>query len=120
MITIVGVFDRFAPAQSAKNALLVSGFSWTKVQLNPDHEVQARSHTDNPDPGDQSVGATMGNLVRGLFGVGVRSAHGDLYGAAVRHGDYVLMADTETEQERASAEDIMRRYQPVDLTVRQN
>jgi hypothetical protein len=61
----------------------------------------------------------MGNLVRGLFGVGVRSAHGELYGAAVRHGDYVLMADTNTELERANAEDIMRRYQPVDLKLRQ-
>jgi hypothetical protein len=38
----------------------------------------------------------------------------------VRHGDYVLMADTDTELERANAEDIMRRYQPVDLTLRKS
>ena len=120
MISIVGVFDKFAPAQSAKNALLVSGFSWTKVQLNPDHEIVPRAHTDNPDPGDQSLDTTMGNMVRGLFGVGTRSAHGELYGAAVRHGDYVLMADTDSEQERANAEDIMRRYQPVDLKIRES
>jgi hypothetical protein len=118
MITVVGVYDKFAPAQSAKNELLVAGFSWRQIQLNPDHEVVAREHTANPAPGDQSVGTTMGNLVRGLFGVGIRSAHGDLYGAAVRHGDYVLTADTDTELERANVEDIMRRYQPVDLTVR--
>jgi hypothetical protein len=120
MITVVGVYDSFAPAQSAKNELLVAGFSWRQVQLNPDHEVVGREHTATRDPGDQSVGATMGNLVRGLFGVGTRSAHGELFGAAVRHGDYVLMADTDTELERASAEDIMRRYQPVDLTVRKS
>jgi hypothetical protein len=118
MITVVGVYDKFAPAQSAKNELLVAGFSWRQIQLNPDHEVVAREHTANPAPGDQSVGTTMGNLVRGLFGVGIRSAHGDLYGAAVRHGDYVLTADADTELERANVEDIMRRYQPVDLTVR--
>jgi hypothetical protein len=118
MITIVGIYDRFAPAQSAKNALLVAGFSWRQVQLNPDHEVVARTHTDTPDPGDQSLDTTMGNFVRGLFGVGERGAHGELYGAAVRHGDYVLMADTDTELERANAEDIMRRYQPVDLRVK--
>ena len=116
MITIVGVFDRFGPAQSAKNELLVFGFSWRQVQLNPDHEVVPRERTAEPQPGDQSVQTTMGNLVRGLFGVGIRSAHGDLFGAAVRHGDYVLMADTDTEDQRAHAEDIMRRYQPVDLT----
>lgn len=119
MITVVGIYDKFAPAQSAKNALLVAGFSWRQVQLNPDHEVVAKAHTANPAPGDQSVGTTMGNLVRGLFGVGIRSAHGDLYGAAVQHGDYVLMADTSTELERANAEDIMRRYQPANLTLRE-
>lgn len=119
MITVVGIYDKFAPAQSAKNELLVAGFTWRQVQLNPDHEVQPKAHTATPQPGDQSVGTTVGNLVRGLFGVGVRSAHGDLFGASVRHGDYVLMADTDNELQRASAEDIMRRYQPVDLTLRE-
>jgi hypothetical protein len=118
MLTIVGIFDRFAPAQSAKNELLVAGFSWRQVQLNPDHEVAAPARTTNPQPGDQTVETTMGNLVRGLFGVGGRGAHGDLYGAAVRHGDYVLIADTDSEDQRAQAEDIMRRYQPVDLRRR--
>ena len=116
MKTIVGVFDRFDPAQAAKNELLVFGFSWRQVQLNPDHEVAPRTHVPNPQPGDQSVQTTMGNLVRGLFGVGIRSAHGDLFGAAVRHGDYVLMVDGDTEQQRAQAEEIMRRHQPVDLS----
>jgi hypothetical protein len=115
MISIVGVYDKFAPAQSAKNELLVAGFSWRQVQLNPDHEVAARTHTTNPQPGDQSMGTTMGNLVRGLFGVGVRSAHGDLYGASVRHGDYVVIADADNDEQCAQAEDIMRRYQPIDL-----
>jgi mRNA-degrading endonuclease RelE of RelBE toxin-antitoxin system len=119
MTAIVGIFDQFAPAQSAKNALLVAGFSWRQVQLNPDHEVAARAHTANRQAGDQSVSTTMGNLVRGLFGVGVRSAHGDLYGASVRHGDYVLIADADTEEQRVQAEDIMRRYQPVDLKRRE-
>jgi hypothetical protein len=120
MITVVGVYDRFAPAQSAKNELLVAGFTWRQVQLNPDHEVMPKARTATPEAGDQSVATTMGNLVRGLFGVGIRSAHGDLFGASVRHGDYVLMADTDNELERANAEDIMRRFQPVDLTVREN
>jgi hypothetical protein len=119
MIAIVGIFDQFGPAQSAKNELLVAGFSWRQVQLNPDHEITARAHTANRQAGDQSVSTTMGNLVRGLFGVGVRSAHGDLYGASVQHGDYVLIADADTEEQRAQAEDIMRRYQPVDLKRRE-
>jgi len=120
MITVVGVFDKFGPAQSAKNALLVFGFSWRQVQLNPDHEVAATSRSTTPHADDQSLNATMGNLVRGLFGGGNRGAHGDLYGAAVRHGDYVLLVDIETDQERAQAEDIIRRHEPVELTHRKN
>jgi hypothetical protein len=38
----------------------------------------------------------------------------------VRHGDYVLIADTDSEEQRAQAEDIMRRYQPVDLKRRES
>lgn len=119
MITIVGVFDKFGPAQSAKNELLVNGFTWRQVALHPDHEVAARTYSANRQADDQSVGATMGNLLRGLFGVNDRGAHSDLYGAPVRHGDYVLLADTESEQDRARAEDIMRRFQPVDLARRE-
>jgi hypothetical protein len=117
MISVVGVFDKFGAAQSAKNELLVAGFSWRQVQLSPDHEVAPRGHTAAPQPDTRSMGSTMGNLVRGLFG-GNRSAHGDLYGASVRHGDYVLIADADTEQQRAQAEEIMRRYAPVELTRR--
>jgi hypothetical protein len=120
MITVVGVFDSFGPAQSAKNELLVAGFTWRQVQLSPDHAVEARERTASRQAGDQSVSTTMGNLVRGLFGVGTnRSAHGDVYGAPVRHGDYVLIADTDSEQQRAHAEEIMRRFQPVELSHRQ-
>lgn len=119
MISIVGVYDKFAPAQSAKNELLVAGLTWRQVQLTPDHEVQPRQRTDNRQADDQSMSATMGNLLRGLFGVNDRGTHSDLYGGPVRHGDYVLIADTDTEQQRAHAEDIMRRYQPVDLSLRE-
>lgn len=121
MITIVGVFDKFDPAQAAKNELLVFGFSWTQVQLNPDHEVAPRERTASPHPDDQSLNATMGNLVRGLFGGGGgnRSTHGELYGTSVRHGDYVLMVDVDSEQQQAQAEEIMRRHLPVELSHRQ-
>lgn len=117
MITVVGVFDKFGPAQSAKNELLVAGFTWRQVQLNPDHEIKVTERPASRQAGDQSVGTTMGNLVRGLFGVGSnRSAHGDLYGSSVRHGDYVLIADVDSEQARTRAEEIMRRFGPVDLS----
>ena len=48
MITVVGIFDNFAAAQSARNELLSSGFSWREVQLSPDHETTPRPHTEPP------------------------------------------------------------------------
>jgi hypothetical protein len=120
MITIVGIFDRFAPAQSARNELVASGFTWRQVQLSPDHETAPRPNTAHRQADDQSVDATVGNLVRGLLGVGAgnRSAHGDLYGIAARHGDYALIVDASDEQQSGHAEDIMRRFQPVDIVRR--
>jgi len=118
MITIVGIFDKFAPAQSARNELVASGFTWRQVQLSPDHETTPRAQTAHRQADDQSVGATMGNLVRGLLGVGNRSAHGDLYGVAARHGDYALIVDAGDEQQSGHAEDIMRRFRPVDIVRR--
>jgi hypothetical protein len=118
MSTIVGIFDKFAPAQSARNELVASGFTWRQVQLSPDHEATARPHTARRQADDQSLDATMGNLVRGLLGVGNRSAHGDLYGTTARHGDYALIVDVGDEQQSGHAEDIMRRFQPVDIVRR--
>lgn len=119
MITVVGVFDKFGPAQSAKNELLVFGFSWRQVQLTPDHEVPPRERSAHPKPDDQSLQATMGNLVRGLFGGGGRrSAHGELFGSAAQHGDYALMVDVDNEQQCAQVEDIIRKHQPVELNHR--
>lgn len=120
MITIVGVFDRFAPAQSAKNELLVFGFSWRQVQLSPDHEVAPKTRSASPKPDDQSLNATMGNLVRGLFGAGNRASHSEMYGASLRHGDYVLMVDADTELQRGHAEDIIRGHQPLTLSRRES
>jgi hypothetical protein len=118
MIIIIGIFDRFAPAQSARNELVASGFTWRQVQLSPDHETAPRAQAARRQADDQSVEATMGNLVRGLLGVGNRSAHGDLYGLAARHGDYALIVDASDEQQSGHAEDIMRRFQPVNIVRR--
>jgi hypothetical protein len=118
MITVVGIFDRFAPARSASNELVASGLTWRQVQLSPDHETAARPQAAHREAGDQSVDVTVGNLVRGLFGIGNRSAHGDLYGVAARHGDYALIVDADDEQQAGLAEDVMRRFQPVDIARR--
>ena len=116
MITVLGVFDEFGPAQSARNELLVFGFASRQVQLSPDHEVTPRERTAHPQPDDQSLNATMRNLVRGLFGDGNPSAHGELYANPARLGAYALMVDVDAEEQRVQAEDIIRRHGPAELS----
>lgn len=123
MISVIGVFDTFGPAQSAKNELLVAGFGRSHVQLTPDHEVVQSNKTSAPRTEDpllkDETGPGLGKFLRGVFGVGDPSSHGELYGSAVRHGLYVLIADVESEPQRVRVEEIMRRYEPYELKTRQ-
>lgn len=120
MISVVGVFDNFAPAQSAKNELIVAGFGRNKVQLTPDHEVGHSTKTSAPRPDDPLLkddsSPGLGKFLRGVFGVGDQSSHGELYGEAVRRGYYVLIADVDSDQQRQRAEELMRQYGPFELT----
>lgn len=124
MISVVGVFERFGPAQSAKNELLVAGFSRSQVQLTPDHEVAQSTKTSASRPDDpllkDDTAPGLGKYLRGVFGVGDPSSHGDLYGEAVKHGFYVLITDVDGEPQRQQAEEIMRRHGPYELKSRQS
>jgi hypothetical protein len=116
--TVIGVYDEFQPAFSAKNALLAAGFSWTRVQLNPDHEVPLRERTATPHTDPNSVNFNISSLFTGLLGAGNTSTHSNVYAEAVRRGGYVVTIDFETEDERARADEIVRRFGPVNVEVR--
>lgn len=119
-ITIIGVYDEFPHAYSAKNELLVSGFSRRQVQLNPDQETSAPARRPPPGAGakDGSVAGTVGNIFSSLLGVGDKSTHSNVYAEAVRRGGYVLTVDVDTDEQRARAEDIMNRFSPIDVEER--
>jgi hypothetical protein len=116
--TVIGVYDEFQPAFSAKNALLAAGFSWTRVQLNPDHEVPLRERTATPHTDPNSVNFNIGSLFTGLLGAGNSSTNSNVYGEAVRRGGYVVTVDSENEDERARAEEIVRRFAPINVEER--
>jgi hypothetical protein len=120
MISVVGVFDKFAPAQSAKNELLVAGFGRNQVQLTPDHEVGHSTKSSAPRPDDPLLrddpSPGLGKYLRGLFGVGDQASHGELYGEAVRRGYYVLIVDVDSDQQRRRAEELMRQHGPFEVS----
>jgi hypothetical protein len=118
MLTVIAVYDEFQPAQSAKNEVLAAGFSWTQVQLNPDHEVHHEPRPATPHTDDPSVYAGISTFVRSLFGVGDKSTHSNVYAEAVRRGGYVLTVDVDGDEPRMRVEEIMNRFHPVDLQER--
>jgi hypothetical protein len=117
--TVIGVYDEFQPAFSAKNELLASGFSWTEVQLNPDHEVPLRERSATPHTDPNSVSFNIGTMFRGLFGAGSNtSTHSNVYAEAVRRGGYVVTVDVDSDGERLRAEQTMNRFGPVNIEER--
>lgn len=115
--TVVGVFEEFGPAFSAKNELIASGFSWTAVQLVPDHEIPLRERSATPHTDPNSVSFNMQTLFTGLFGARDTS-HSNLYAEAVRRGGYVVTVDTHDDAERARAEERLRRFNPAIVEAR--
>jgi hypothetical protein len=113
--TVIGVFEDFEPAFSAKNALLAGEFSWTQVQLNPDHEISPRDRSATPHTDPNSVNYKIGSLFTGLLGAGNTSTHSDLYGDVVRRGGYVVTVDVADDAQRVRAQVILDRFGPVKL-----
>lgn len=111
--TVIGVFGEFQPAFSAKNALLAGEFSWTQVQLNPDHEIPPRDRAAPPHTDPNSVNYKIGALFTGLLGAGNTSTHSDLYGDVVRRGGYVVTVDVADDTQRARAQEIIDRFGPL-------
>jgi hypothetical protein len=113
--TIIGIYDEFPPAFSAKNELLSSGFSWTQVSLTPDHEIPPRERTASPHA---ETGSVIGKMFAGLFDLDGNVARSNVYAEAVRRGGYVVTVDVSDEPHRARAEEIIHRYSPIQVEAR--
>jgi hypothetical protein len=113
--TIIGVFEDFGPAFSARNALLAAEFSRTQVQLNPDHEITPRDRSATPHTDPNSVNYKIGSLFTGLLGAGNTSTHSDLYGDVVRRGGYVVTVDVADAAQQAHAQVILDQFGPLKL-----
>jgi hypothetical protein len=113
--TLIGIYEEFGPAFSAKNALLAGEFSWTQVQLNPDHEIAPRDRSATPHTDPNSVNYKIGSLFTGLLGAGNTSTHSDLYGDVVRRGGYVVTVDVADDAQRARAKAILDQFGPIKL-----
>jgi hypothetical protein len=117
--TIIGVYDDAAHAVSAKHELLASGFSRRHVQLNPDPDQSTPSEGARIAQHESAVSASIGGFFRSFFfGVGDKSTDSHLYAEAVRRGNSVLIVETASDEECTRAEEIVKRYAPVNMEER--
>jgi hypothetical protein len=116
--TVIGIFDQFQSAFSAKNEVLASsGLSWTQVQLVPDHEVPKREHEQTPHTDPNSIAFNISKLFTGLFGSD-HTQHSNVYADAVRRGGYVVTVDVNDHAKSATVEEIINRFGPLSVETR--
>lgn len=114
--TIVGVYDNYADAQNALQALTSAGFPRSNIQLAP--EFESGTATQAATSESHSSGG-IGGFFRSLFGMEDKEQH-DVYAESVRRGSFVLTVDAKTEDELDRASEIMSRFNAVDVDERSN
>jgi hypothetical protein len=120
--TVIAVFDNFADADTARDALIGSGIPIADVQLTPSEETLTSRQSTLVRSGnhvyDVDSGWSFSGLLSSLFGADESSVHPDLFSEAIRRGSYLLAVEAETDLERDRAVDLVNRFNPVDLDER--
>jgi uncharacterized protein (TIGR02271 family) len=119
--TVIAVFDSYADAQSALNALYQQGgFTQADVKLSPaEASTQARQQAlRTPAATTESTRWGIGDFFRSLFGTDQHGDDAGLYAEAVRRGSYLLSVDAENAGQAERAAEILKRFNAVDLDQR--
>jgi hypothetical protein len=117
-LTIIGVYEEQQNARSAKYDLLASGFSRSKVQLNPDDELSATTSPSAQNQKNASINASIGNFFSSMLNVHGKNTYSNVYAEAVKRGDSVLTVDVVSDEQRALAKEIMARHGPAEIEER--
>ncbi len=119
--TVIAVFDRYADAQNAVNALYQQGgFTQADVKLSPAEETtQARQQAlRTPAATTEPTGWGIGDFFRSLFGSDQHNDDAGLYAEAVRRGSYLLSVEAANAGQAGRAAEILKRFHAVDLEQR--
>ncbi|MES2830626.1 MAG: YsnF/AvaK domain-containing protein [Pseudomonadota bacterium] len=130
--TVIGVYDTFSHAQSAKQKLLASGFTNEDVRMQPstdsiadnysnsalDNDPRSGSSIRSQDHESHGVGDTIASFFREIFGSSSNSTDSDRYAEATRRGSFVLAVNAYDEDRRDLATSILEQFDPVDIDER--
>ena len=112
--SVVGVYDEYADAQAAVQALAADGFPRSNILLSPESEAADTTATAS---GEKKDSGGIGGFFRSLFGSD-QSEHHETYAESVRRGSYVLTVEARDDDEADRASEIMNRFNPVDIEER--
>lgn len=113
---VIGVFDNRQEAEAAFNELTGNGFSHAEVQLAPDSDYEeAREKVMHTE--DTQSGLNLGQTFHALFGDD-STGHGEFCQEAIRRGAHVVTVNTGSRDRQAQAEEILARFNPVDIGER--
>lgn len=119
--TVIGVYDSYTQANAAVNELITAGFARDAVQLQPDTQTAASSQQDVGtavrDEGT-SIGSSIANFFRSMFGMDEQREDRDIYAEAVRRGSHVVTVDAPSDDMRDRAVEILNRHDPIDIDER--
>jgi uncharacterized protein (TIGR02271 family) len=112
--SVVAVFDTREDAERALDALLAEGFVSTNARITSAESSGATFDTGRADSrhGDDSLGDRIARFF------GFEDDYEETYSEAVRRGHYVLHVDAADGDEAARAQDVITRFDPVDLDKR--
>jgi hypothetical protein len=115
--TVIGLFNTYAEADGARNALVQSGFDYQEVELRANPEIASDAIADE-SPG---VLANIERFFTSLFATSGSSADKPLaehYTDAVRHGAVLVSVDAATDSHAALAHNTLMRLGARDVSER--
>ena len=113
--SVVGVYDEYADAQKAVQALVDDGFPRSNIQLS--NEADSSTTTTTASQSKDSGGGGISGFFRNLFG-SEQSPYHDPYAESVRRGSHVVTVQARDDDEADRVSDIMNRFDPVDIDER--
>ncbi|WP_292932806.1 YsnF/AvaK domain-containing protein [Noviherbaspirillum sp.] len=120
--SVIGVYDDYADAEGAVQALTADGIQRSRIHLQPESEIPASGKTAKAAKAAKAEAehgaAGISGFFRSLFGTEEHKEHHDVYAESVRRGSYVLTFEAQDHREAERASDIMNRFNPVNIDER--
>ncbi|MFP3566920.1 hypothetical protein [Paraburkholderia sp. SIMBA_030] len=114
--TVIGLFDTYSQAETARDTLVQTGFARETIELQANPEPSVGSATD--EAASAGVLANIERFLSSLFASGPRAFEAARYAEAVRRGAVLVCVDAASESHAELARNTLRRLGATDVGER--